>query len=91
MLPHEFSDMVKAVKSTHLALLGSEVPKSPAFFKRSILVSSPISTGDLLSSQNLRVARPGDGMCPSRWDEVLGKFASKDMSVGHPLTDGDIT
>ena len=91
MLPDEFADLVQAVHTTHLAISGSEIPQKPTFFKRSILVSSAIQAGDLLTPENIRVARPGDGLCPSRWTEVLNGYATKDLPVGHPISDEDFT
>ena len=58
-------------------------------FRRSILVASPICKGEPLTVDNLRVARPADGLSPARWDEVLGQLAARDMNVGHPLAEGD--
>ena len=91
MLPCEFGELVEAVHSTHSAISGSEIPQKPAFFKRSILVSSPIQAGERLTSQNIRVARPGDGLCPSRWTEILNAHATKDLAIGHPIKDEDFT
>lgn len=94
MLPHELKELTDAVKCTHEAMrksnsCNSELSVKGAFFKRSILVSSNISKGQLLSSENIRVARPGDGLCPSYWHQILGCKAKKDMRVGHPVSLGD--
>ncbi|MDG1356028.1 MAG: pseudaminic acid synthase [Opitutales bacterium] len=90
MLPQEFADLVSAVRLTHEAMSGSQPPKESAKFKRSILVSNAIQQGDRLTPENVRIARPGDGLCPSRWTDILGQYATIDMSVGHPLSDQDI-
>jgi len=90
MLPQEFAELVSAVRLTHEAMSGSQCPQESAKFKRSILVSSPIQKGDRLTPENVRIARPGDGMCPSRWNDILGQCASIDMNIGHPLSDQDI-
>ena len=90
MLPQEFAELVSAVRLTHEAMSGSQPPKESAKFKRSILVSNAIQQGDRLTPQNVRIARPGDGLCPSRWNDILGQYATIDMSVGHPLSDQDI-
>jgi pseudaminic acid synthase len=94
MLPDEFAEMVNAVRST-VNILGchgksKEVSKESAFFKRSILVSKDIKAGDSLSQENIRIARPGDGLCPSHWEKVLGKRVLRNLSVGHPLSLEDI-
>ena len=90
MLPHEFAEMVQSVRMAHLAISGKkDMPLSPSAFKRSILVSSPISVGDQFTEKNIRIARPSGGLCPSRWDEILNYRANKDMPVGHPLSEDD--
>ena len=90
MLPDEFSEMVKAVRSTS-KILGNDatsknISEESLFYRRSILVSQEIKRGDRLTEGNIRIARPGDGLCPSKWSEVLGKRASIDMDIGHPLS-----
>jgi pseudaminic acid synthase len=48
-------------------------------------------TGETLTTENLRIARPGDGMCPSQWEKVLGQKAIRDLVVGHPLSPDDLS
>ena len=97
MLPLEFLEMVESVRIAHASVEPSldidadEIRlRKASFFKRSILVSAPVAKGDVLTEANLRVARPGDGMCPSRWEKVLGQRASRDLMVGHPLSEEDL-
>ena len=95
MLPDEFREMAKAVRMTFQALGsaqdGDDAAKpKPTRFKRSILVSEDISRGNLLRPENIRVARPGDGLCPSHWKDVLGKRVNKDLKIGHPLSWSDL-
>jgi N-acetylneuraminate synthase len=97
MLPLEFMEMVEAVRVAHASVEPSPAPAedtnpSPkgSFFKRSILVSAPVAKGETLTEMNLRVARPGDGMCPSQWELVLGQTANCDLPVGHPLCEEDL-
>ena len=94
MEPHEFRDMVDAVHSAHASLgerrIGLKDGNDPSRrFRRSILVSSSIRKGEELTPENLRIARPSDGLSPARWDEVLGKAAACAMEPGHPLALGD--
>ena len=91
MLPHEFAQMVEQVKIAHAAIgsvgyYQNEKSAPGAFFKRSILVSRPVQKDEVFTEENLRIARPGDGLCPSLWTEVLGSRASANFEVGHPLT-----
>ncbi|MBL62050.1 MAG: pseudaminic acid synthase [Opitutae bacterium] len=93
MEPDEFKEMTAAVRLAHAALGSSRAgvePDSPVRrFRRSILVAQPIRRGETLTSENLRVARPGDGLDPARWEEILGKSATGDFSIGHPLGEAD--
>ena len=89
MLPNEFAEMVGCVRIVQQSISGKKVPQSSAFFKRSILVSSVVQKGDLLTPENLRIARPGDGLCPSRWLEVLNSSATRNLPIGHPLSEKD--
>jgi pseudaminic acid synthase len=93
MEPDEFRELVDAVGLAHAALgrplPGIEADASVRRFRRSILVAQAIARGETLTIENLRVARPGDGLDPARWEEVLGKTATSDLPVGHPLAEGD--
>jgi len=60
------------------------------FFKRSIYVSQPIKAGDTFSEINLRIIRPGDGLAPKYWDNILGKKSTKDLNPGTPLSGNDV-
>lgn len=96
MLPHEFKNLVDEVKTAHLAMGDSQfynlkTESKGVHFKRSILVSSVIQKGEILTTKNIRVARPGDGLCPSLWKVVLGSRATQNMKVGHPLSLDDFT
>ena len=37
-----------------------------------------IKKGEIFSEQNICVKRPGDGINPMRWDEVIGQISQKD-------------
>jgi sialic acid synthase SpsE len=96
MLPNEFKNLVDEVKTAHIAMGDSQFyhlkkELKGANFKRSILVSSSIKKGEILSCHNIRVARPGDGLCPSLWRHALGCVAKKDMEVGYPISLNDFT
>ncbi len=55
-------------------------------FKRSIYVTKDIEKGEFFTPENIRVIRPGDGLHPKYWEEVLGTKAAKDWKKGTPLT-----
>lgn len=93
MEPHEFSEMVKNIRDTEKALgkisyrVSKEEEKS-IIFRRSIFSSENIKAGEVLSNQNIRIIRPGYGLKPKYFDDVIGKKATKDISFGVPITWG---
>ncbi len=82
--PSELKNMVKAIRNIEKAL-GSSIKKpsnsekpNMVVARKSIVAARPIKKGDLLSEENLSVKRPGDGISPMRWDEVVGTIAQRD-------------
>ncbi|RTQ52236.1 pseudaminic acid synthase [Hymenobacter gummosus] len=55
-------------------------------YKRSIYVARDIRAGEAFTADNLRVVRPGDGLAPRFYAEVMGKTARTDLRAGTPLT-----
>jgi sialic acid synthase SpsE len=45
---------------------------------KSLVATQPIKTGELFGADNITAKRPGAGISPMRWDEVLGQVAQKD-------------
>ena len=84
--PDELKAMVSAIRNIEKAIGGSglkEVSKSEeknkAIVRKSIVASKAIKKGELLTEENLIVKRPGTGLSPMQWDEVIGKTAKKDF------------
>lgn len=93
MEPAEFKQMVEDVQMAakavgDVAYQVSEEEKSNYAVRKSIFVSKDIKKGELLTSENIRVIRPGYGMSPKFYEEVLGRRASRDLSFGEPLDMG---
>lgn len=86
--PIELTEMVKAIRNIELAL-GSNI-KTPSksesgnleIVRKSIVASSPIKKGELFTEQNLVAMRPGTGISPMKWDEVIGTKSLKDYKEG---------
>jgi N,N'-diacetyllegionaminate synthase len=82
--PDEFKGMVAAIRNIEKALgdgfkrpSPSEV-KNKSIARKSLVATQPIKTGELFSTDNITAKRPGTGISPMRWDEVLGQAAQKD-------------
>lgn len=88
--PCEFADMVKAVRDTE-KLVGnatyelSEKSKKSREFARSLFVAEDIKTGEIITEKNVRSVRPGFGLHPKHFNEIIGKTATKELKKGEPL------
>lgn len=85
--PGEFMAMVSAIRNVETALGDGIKKASPSELKnkpiarKSILASTDIHKGDMFSERNLAVKRPGTGINPMRWDEIVGRKADRDYSA----------
>lgn len=73
----------KALGRAHYDILGSE--RGSLLFRRSLYVTADVKAGQPLTRANVRSIRPGNGLAPVHLDEVLGKFAARDIARGEPL------
>jgi N,N'-diacetyllegionaminate synthase len=85
--PAELKAMVLAIRNIELALgHGRKEPtaselKIKQVARKSIVASHPIKAGEIFSAANLSAKRPGTGISPMRWDELIGKPAKRDYAV----------
>ena len=84
--PEELKAMVMAIRNIEKAVGGSglkEVSASEAknkpIARKSIVASKSIKKGDFFTEENITVKRPGIGISPIQWDDVIGKTAKKDF------------
>ncbi len=85
--PDELKAMVSAIRNIEKAVGGDgtkHVSKSErkniAIARKSIVAACDIKAGEVFTEQNLTVKRPGSGISPMRWEEVLGQKAKKDFN-----------
>ena len=64
----------------------TEKEKASLVFRRSLYVVADVKAGEKLTSVNVRAIRPGNGIAPKFYDEVIGKTAKRDISRGTPLS-----
>ena len=51
------------------------------YFDFRLIAKKPISKGEVFSDNNLGVKRPGTGLSPILWDEIIGSRATKDFEL----------
>jgi N,N'-diacetyllegionaminate synthase len=85
--PKELKAMVDAIRNLEKALGSSEKKPSPSetvnidVARKSIVASKSIKKGEKLSSKNITTKRPGAGINPMKWDEIIDKAAIKDYQM----------
>lgn len=86
--PDELTAMVKAIRQVELAL-GSAVKsptvsevKNKAVARKSLVASQAIQAGDAFNANNVTIKRPGNGMSPYQYWEMLERSASRDYQAG---------
>ncbi|MGL4780300.1 MAG: N-acetylneuraminate synthase, partial [Bacteroidales bacterium] len=89
--PQELKAMVQAIRHIEKALGdGNKKPmpsesKNKAIARKSIVAKRPISENEILTEENLTVKRPGDGISPMRWEEVVGTKAKRAFSIDEKI------
>lgn len=90
MEPHEFKAMIKDIRTAEKAM-GivsyhlSEKEENSKIFRKSIFVTKDIIQGETFNEENIRVIRPGYGLEPKYYEDILGKKAAEDIKRGTPL------
>ena len=83
--PHELKAMVEAIRNIEKAIgTGEKIPslseeKNKSVARKSIVASKSIKCGDIFTEENITVKRPGSGISPMLWKNVLGKKAKRDF------------
>ncbi|WP_288262954.1 N-acetylneuraminate synthase [uncultured Prochlorococcus sp.] len=81
--PQEFNNLVKGIRNITVALgknekkiANSEI-KNLQIVRKSIVAKKDIKKGEFYTEENLTTKRPAIGICPMRWDEIIGKKSNK--------------
>jgi len=88
--PHEFKEMVEGIRNAEKIMgkisydLGEQTKKH-VFSSRSIFVVKDIKEGEEFTNENIKIIRPGHGLEPKYYEEILGKKAKKEIKFGTPL------
>ena len=91
MEPQEFADMVQQIRLVEKAkgqvYYGpTEQEKDSIVFRKSIFAVKNIKAGEKLTEENVRVIRPGYGIKPKYYTDILGKTVVRDVDRGIPLS-----
>lgn len=87
LVPDELKAMVAAIRNVKIALGdGIKKPsksetKNIAIARKSIVAARLITLGEIFSEDNITIKRPGNGISPMRWNEVIGRTAPRDFAA----------
>jgi pseudaminic acid synthase len=87
---NEFKEMVDAIRLTE-KLMGkidyvmTEKKKKSREFSRSLFVVKDVAKGDIITKENMRSIRPGYGLHPKFYNEILGKKFLQNIQKGTPI------
>jgi pseudaminic acid synthase len=90
MEPEEFKQMVKSIREVEKALGKvtydlTEKQKKSRDLSRSLFIVKDIKKGEVFTEENVRSIRPGYGLSPKHYSNVIGKMTTKDIERGTPL------
>ena len=85
--PNELEEMVLSIRHIEQAIGNNEKKPSESerknitIARKSIVASKEIRAGEMFTEQNITTKRPGNGISPMRWNEILGMQANKNFQV----------
>lgn len=90
IVPQEMKQLIKECNNVYTALGKvsyelSEDEKKSLKFRRSLYVVKNIKKGENFTSENIRSIRPGYGLSPKYYEDIIGKTAIRDLKLGEPL------
>ena len=87
----EFSEMVKSVREAEMAIGEISYHLTPKQkmgkdFSRSLYFVKDLKVGDIISPEHIKSIRPGFGLHPKYFNEIIGKRVSKNVEIGDRVT-----
>lgn len=93
LIPKELKAMVSAIRNIEKALSGSGIKepthsekRNEVIARKSIVAARNLNKGEIFTEQNITTKRPGNGISPMQWDNVIGKIASKNFKEDELIT-----
>ncbi len=87
LAPDQFKALVTAIRHVETALgdgikqPGSSEAKNKPVVRKSLVAAKPIRAGEIFTADNLAAKRPGTGISPMRWDEIIGRTATRNYVI----------
>ena len=85
--PEELKAMVSAIRHVEVALgdgvkrVAHAESRNKAIARKSLVAAREIRKGEPFTAENLTAKRPGTGLSPMRWDDVVGRVAGRDFAA----------
>ncbi len=85
--PHELGEMIKGIRNVEAAMgTGQKAPtaselKNRDIARKSLTAANAITVGETFTAANLTMKRPGNGLSPMKYWELIGKKSSKDYDI----------
>ena len=89
--PKELNKFIKSLRNIEISLGSNEKKPNPHEIKnilairKSIVASRKISKNETFSDKNITTKRPGSGINPMEWDNVIGKISEKNYLPDEPI------
>lgn len=90
--PQKLKEMITAIRHIEAALEGSckvvtdSERKNINIARKSIVAKKNIKTGEFFSEDNITAKRPGTGISPMKWEQVIGRKADRDYSIDEMIS-----
>lgn len=85
---NELNQMVQSIRNIEKAISGTGIKepsiselKNKLIIRKSIVAIKSINKGETFNDNNIGVKRPGSGISPMRWDDIIGQTSRKDFNV----------
>ena len=92
MEPNEFREMVDSIRNVERALgnVKYDITDYQRGKRRSLYARTDIHCGDVFTDQNVGSYRPGVGLSPQYWDQIMGKTCKREIVKGDVLRQEDL-
>lgn len=92
MEPNEFREMVDSIRNVERALgnVKYDITDYQRGKRRSLYARTVFTVGDVFNCQNVGSYRPGVGLSPQYWDQIMGKTCKREIVKGDVLRQEDL-